>query len=715
MLVALPSAIAFGVLTFTAVGPSYAGVGASAGALGAAVLGLVAPLVGRNGGFVTAPCAPAAAVLSGFAIHAVRSDASDPERVLGLMIVAALLAAGMQIGFGALKLGRFMKFIPYQVVTGYLSGVAVIIAVGQVPKWLGFGPGVGFFHGLSQPSAWQWPGIVVGAITIVITFVAPRITRVVPEVILGLLAGVASYFLIAIAVPELLSTSDNVLVVGPIAANGSLLQDLTRGVSVLGTTRLADLELVLATSATLAVLLSIDTLKTGVVLDALTRTRNDSNRELIAQGVANACSAITGAMPGAGTMGPTLVNITSGGRSPRSGFLAGVFALLVFALLRTLLAWIPLGALAGILMVVAWKMFDWKLFRLLLRRGTRLDFFVITAVILAAVGIGLIQASVVGIILAILIFIRDQARSSVIRDKRDLRQVSSTTSRPAEHRDVLQRTGNKGLLVELQDNLFFGTTDQLFSDLADDLQTRRFILLDFRRLQSMDYTAGHLLKRMEDQLEEHDGKLLLAGMPSTLPTGDSLEKYLTDLGVLGRKRGVRVFETRNAALEWMEDCLLEAAGFPPRSDETVLGIRELELFRELDDQALEAIESASSTRIVQAGERVFSRGDSGDELFLVLKGAVDISLPLGEGIRHHLVTIARGDYLGEVAFLDRGHRSADATARTETHLLALSRTRFNAIARANPVVATMVFARLATLLSKRLRTVNAELRALERR
>ena len=152
MLVALPSAIAFGVLVFTAIGPQYAGAGALAGALGAAALGLIAPLIGRNGGFITAPCAPAAAVMSGLA-GALAIEAKLPfERVVSLMVLAALLSAGMQIVYGLLRLGRLIKYIPYQVVSGYLSGVGLIIAVGQIPKLLGLPDSVGLFDGLSQPA-----------------------------------------------------------------------------------------------------------------------------------------------------------------------------------------------------------------------------------------------------------------------------------------------------------------------------------------------------------------------------------------------------------------------------------------------------------------------------------------------------------------------------------------------------------------------------------
>jgi len=713
MLVALPSSIAFGVLVFTAIGPEHAGAGAMAGALGAAALGLIAPLVGRNGGFITAPCAPAAAVMSGLAASLAGTLPAD--RVMALMVIAALLSGGLQISYGLLRLGRLIKYIPYQVVSGYLSGVAVIIAVGQLPKLLGLPNDVNLLDGVLRPDLWRWPGIVVGLTTMAVTLVAPRVTRVVPAAILGLAAGIGAYFGIATLYPELLVVKANPLVIGPIEASGALTDVVKQGVSSLTTIGLADVRLVAASAATLSVLLSIDTLKTGVVLDALTRRRHNSNRELVAQGAANVVAALGGGMPGAGTMGPTLVNVTSGGRSPLSGFMEGVLAVVTFLLLRSVIAWVPIGALAGILLVVALRMFDWGLFRLLLRPATRLDFVVIAAVIVVAKGVGLIQASVVGVALSILLFIRAQIRGSVLLRKRDLREVASKTSRLSSVRELLHLHGDQGLLVELKDDLFFGTTDQLFSELTDDLQARRFILLDLRRVQSMDYTAGHLLNQMHGRLEERGGQLLLSGMPSSLPNRQDIARYLTQLGVLSEGGGITVHETRNEALEWMEDRVLEAAGWSDDTEDAALELGQIELFREFDDEALAAIAEIARPVQLQAGARLFSQGDEGDELYLVRRGAVEILLPLPEGKRHHLATMARGDYFGEMSFLDNDPRSADAEAKTDTELFALSRGSFNALAHGDAVVGTKVFARLALMVSRRMRAADAELFVLEQR
>lgn len=141
---------------------------------------------------------------------------------------------------------------------------------------------------------------------------------------------------------------------------------------------------VLVPSLTLAVLLSIDTLKTCLVIDAMTNTHHNSNRELVGQGASNMLSSLVGGIPGAGTMGASLINISSGGNTKLSGFVSGVAALLALWLLAPLIAWVPLAALAGILMVTGMRMIDRRSLSFFFTPATRLDFVVILSVILVA-------------------------------------------------------------------------------------------------------------------------------------------------------------------------------------------------------------------------------------------------------------------------------------------------------------------------------------------
>jgi SulP family sulfate permease len=719
MLVALPSSIAFGVLVYTALGQEHAAEGAMAGILGAAAIGLVSPLIGRTGGLISAPCAPAAAVMSTLAAGLLAGTAGlgniGPEKIVALMALAALLSAVFQVLYGAVGGGKLIKFIPYPVVSGYLSGVSVLIAIGQLPKLFGVAKGTSLAAGLFSPGLWNRQGLAVGLVTMAVMAAAPRITRKVPAAVVGLLSGMLAYFGLSLFFPRLLEIQSNPLVIGRIQASGSFFEAAVSRATSLFDIHLADFRLILVPALTLSILLSIDTLKTCVVLDALTRSRHNSNRELLGQGAGNFVSFLAGGMPGAGTMGPTLVNVTSGGRTYRSGILEGLFVVLALLLLSPFIAWVPIGALAGILLVVAWRMFDWNMFRLLRHPSTMLNFAVIAGVILVAVTVDLIAASVVGVALAILLFIRDQVRGSVIRHKRSLKEVSSKTHRLAAERALLDQHGDQGILCELQGNLFFGTTDQLFSQLDGDLQTRRFILLDMRRVQSVDYTAAHLFEQMETRLEEHGGQLLFSGLPSALPSRQDMEKYLAQLGLVREGGGIRIFDTLDGALEWMEEQILQAEGLLGKHQERPLEAKEIDLFREFDEETLGRLTASMRAMSVREGEKVFSRGDKGDELFLIRRGGVRILLPLEGGKRHHLATFARGDFFGEISFLDRSMRSADAEAKAPTDLYVLSRARFDECSRADAAFGVRVFARLALAMALRLRQTDAELRALQER
>jgi SulP family sulfate permease len=715
MLVALPSSIAFGVVMLTAASPQLASAGAMAGIIGAAAIGIVAPLVGRNGGFISAPCAPAAAVMSGLAAELAQRNGFPIARVLALLALTALLSALLQIVYGAVRAGKVIKYIPYQVVSGYMSGVAVIIAAAQIPKLLGV-QGVGNpLLAMVSVQEWKWPGVIVGIVAIVTMALSPRLTRAVPGAIVGLGSALATYGVLALIRPELRQLDGNSLVIGPIRAAGSFLGAVSGRASLLFTVSPADVAVVASTALTLSILLSIDTLKTGVVLDAMTRSRHNSNRELVAQGVGNLGSFFIGGMPGAGTMGPTLVNVTSGGRTAWSGVTEGALVLVGFLLFGRFMAWVPIAALAGILLVIAWRMFDFHMFRLLLRPSTRLDFVVIAAVVIVAEAVGLIQASVVGVCLAILLFIRNQIRGSVILRKLDLRQTRSKWHRSLEEMAILEEHGHQAMLVQLKDDLFFGTTDQLFTELERDLKERTLILFDFRRVQSMDYTAAQLFLQMQQRLRERGGHLLFSGMPSSLPNRSDIARYMEQLGLTGSEERIRIFDTRDSALEWVEEQILAGAGWAPTESKPAIPLEEVGVFRELSALTLRELQPFMRQISVPAGARVFSAGDGGDEIYFVRRGRIDILLPLEAGKRHHLATFGRGEFFGEMAFLDQGLRSADAEAATASELFVLSRQAFDALAHKNQELAASVFEQLALAIAHRLRVTDAEVTALEER
>ncbi len=711
MLVALPSAIAFGVTIYASLGGSYAAYGALAGILGATAMGLVASSMGGTNRLISAPCAPAAAVLTAFAIERVQHGA-DPAAVAVLLAALGLTAGVLQVIFGGIGLGRLIKYMPYPVVSGYLSGVGLYIISGQVPKFLGAPAGTHLGHALAHPALWVWQGMAVGAATVLAMLFAPRVTQRVPAAILALLAGVLCYFGLALFDAALLDPR-NPLVIGPLGGGGGGFVDAMAGRwTGAGQLGMADLSVLLMPALTLAVLLSIDTLKTCVVLDALTRSRHDSNRELIGQGLGNITSAVVGGMPGAGTMGATLVNMSSGALTRYSGFIEGVLALLAFLLLGAMISWVPVPALAGILIVVGARMIDRHSFTFLKQRSTILDFGVIAAVVVTALTVSLIAASGVGIVLAVVLFIREQIGGSIIRRKLLGNETFSKRIRTHEEMEILTAHGSRAAIIELQGSLFFGTADQLYRSLEHDLKTRDFLILDMRRIQTVDVTAAHLLEQVKDMLAERHGFLIFSQIPPNLPSGRDLQQYFDQVGLIREDSPVRVFPELDDALEWVEDRIIHEAELS-RDEEIALELNEVELFAGRKEQTLAELEQCMEKRHLAAGDTIFSRGDAGDELFLIRRGAVRIMLPLSDRMSHHLGTFGRGAFFGEMAFLDGEVRSANAVAFVDTELYVLSRRAFDKFAEDHKKLGLKLMEGIASVLASRLRYTNAELRVLE--
>lgn len=711
MLVALPSAIAFGVTIFSPLGSAYAAQGAVAGILGTIVLGIVAASLGGTNRLITAPCAPAAAVLAALAIELTQAG-RGPEQTLLMLTLVALLCGVLQMAFGAMRLGTLIKYMPYPVVSGYLSGVGLIIITSQIPKLLGAPGGTEFWAALGGPSQWNWQGVAIGAVTMGVMLTAPRVTKAVPAAILGLVAGGATYFALALADRSLFELAGNKLVIGAIGASGGLLEGFQARIGAMGAFDAALAAQVITPALTLAVLLSIDTLKTCVVLDALTRSRHNSNRELIGQGVANLSAAAIGGVPGAGQMGATLVNITSGGQTRLSGVVEGVFALVAFLALGGLIAWVPLGALAGILIVVGFRMFDRHSLQLLRSRSTILDFAVIVVVVVIAKTVGLIAASGAGIGLAIVLFIREQVGGSVVRWKTYGNQMFSKQVRLPAEMEILEQRGEQTAIFELQGSLFFGTADQLYTALEPDLKARRNILLDMRRVIGIDVTAAHMLHQIERALADRDGYLIFSHFAVHVPSGKDFEQYFDQMGLVKAERRARVFDTRDQALQWVEDRILEEARLQ-RATEQPLELREMGLFAGRKEETLAALEACVEKLSYKAGERIFARKDAGDSLFLIRRGTVRIELPVAGKFAYHAATFGRGDFFGEMSFLDREPRSADAIAFTDADLFELSRERFDALAAEHKKLGMQLLGGLARALAIRLRRVNRELRVLQ--
>lgn len=709
MLVALPAAVAFGVTVYSAISPQYAAFGALAGILGATALGLIAPTFGGTDRLISAPCAPAAAVLSAFAIQLVAQGVQALPIVL-MMTVLGILTGVIQMLIGFLGIGKLIKYIPYPVVSGYLSGVGLIIIGGQLTKFAGAPAGTIWFDALIKIHLWDWRSLAIGGATIGVMIVTPKLTKAVPGTIAGILAGILAYAGIASIDSSMLTLEGNSLVIGSLGATSEgYVELITNRWYQIGELKLSQVAALFGSAVTLAALLSIDTLKTCVILDQMTRTRHEPNRELAAQGFANVVSSAIGGMPGAGTMGASLVNLTSGAKTRISGVVEGVTALVVALLLGAFVAWIPIATLSGVLIVVGLRMIDTDPLRFLESRTTVLDFSVVLVVVGTALFVGLIAASAVGVILSIILFLREQVGGNVVRRKSFVGQRSSTWYRPEAEMQRLEQLGETAVIFELQGSLFFGTTHQLYLTLEPELATTDYLILDMHRVQSVDVTAVHMLNLVRDALAERNVPLLLSNVRESLPNGRNLREFLELAGLASDGEKVIIMPTLEAAIEWVEDRLLGDVG-KAAVYLVPLELHEIALFKGSKPDTLTDLNNCMESRSYKAGETIYCLGDTDANLYLIRSGEIRIMGRVGGSSRLcHIATFGRGEFFGGLAFLDHRPRGNDAIASADTELYVLTPEKFNYLAEEHKRIAFVLVSQLARTLAIRLRHADDEL------
>lgn len=708
MLVALPAAIAFGVTIYANIGGHYGAYGAIAGILGVAAMGVVASLMGGTDRLISAPSAPAAAVLSAFAMHYISQDIGA-DLVFSMLMIVALLAGIFQILFGVIGLGRLIKYMPFPVVSGYLSGVGLYIIAAQSPIFLGLSQGTHFWDAFELFVGWKWESIVVGAVTIITMIYANKIMRSIPAVIIALIVGMIAYGALGLVDP-LLFHPNNPFVIGELGGTGGInfIDSFIGRFKTVIYLNIDDITLLLFPALTLAALLSIDTLKTCVILDSMTHSFHNSNRELIAQGSGNVVSALIGGMPGSGTMGATMVNISSGAKTRLSGLIEGIMAVVAFVVLAGFIAWIPVASLAGILIVIGFRMIDKHSVKLLRSRQTMLDFFIIVSVAITALSVSLIAAAGVGLVLAVVLYIIQQIGASVIYRHQDGTEARSKIVRGKDEETLLCEKGDIFSVYELHGSLFFGTANQLYTMLQEDLQHKKYIIMDMKRVQNVDLTAAHILLQIKDILHERDGYLLLCRLPHKLPTGDDMESYFNHVGLLKHLSPIKVFDDLDDAIEWAENKIIKEGMIVTNSEE-ILDLSEFDLFEGRKEQTIEELRTLVETKSYKKGETIYSEGEGNGEIFLIRRGSVRVMLPYAGRKSVHLNTIGRNNFFGEFSFLEGAPHYTDTVAASDTELYSISRDAFEQFSLHHKKTALHFMQSLAAVLAERLRLTRSEL------
>ena len=707
MLVVLPASVAFGVTIYAAIGPEYAGLGAFAGVLGAVALGVIAPILGGTDRLVTAPCAPATALMSAFAIDMV-GRGTPPESIILLMMLLGILTGLFQILIGFTRIGTIVKYLPHTVVSGYITAVGLIIIISQIAPFLGVVGTHSFISVLLSPELWATTAIVVGVVTALGMGYGGRFITIIPGTIVGVILGIVAYATLSLWLPELRQLEGNTLVLGPLGVSGSGYVDiLSERWLDMGKVTLGQVAALFGTAITLAVLLSIDSLKTGIVIEQFTHSAPEPNQELVAQGVANITSAVIGGVPGAGTMGATLVSLNSGSQTRYAAMIAGALSLVGLLLLIGILAWLPKATLAAVLIVIGVRMIDLSSLKLITSRATVMDFMVVVSVVVVALSFGLIAASLTGVILSILLFLREQVGGTVIRRKSFLTQRSSSWYRSEEDMKILEQKGASAVIFELQGSLFFGVSRQLYLDLEHEARIRRYLIIDMLRVVSIDVTAAHVLEQTRKLLNERGAQLVLCNLREN--QNSDLLSFLELMGFVEKQGEVKIFSTLDESIEWVENKII-GRDKENEEEEVPIHLHEMDLFKGRKEVTITELEASMSSIVYAKGDKIYNMGEMGNALFLLRRGQVKIIAPIGGSRRlHHIATFGRGNFFGGLSFLD-GHVHTDsAIADTEVEVFVLTREQFDHLAESHKRIAFLLMQSIANTLGQRLRRTDGEL------
>ncbi|AXR05789.1 SulP family inorganic anion transporter [Salinimonas sediminis] len=507
-IVALPLALALGVAS---------GLGPMAGLYGAIAVGFFASLFGGTPSQISGPTGPMVVVLAGL----FASLSGDAE----LIFTAVLLAGIFQILFGILGVGQYIRLVPYPVISGFMSGIGAIIIILQLGRLMGHEPPGGTLGALSYlPTALadiNFTTLALGIGTLLIAYKWPAaLGKFVPGALAALIIGTLASLMLT-----------NVPILGDIPTG---LPSLHMPVFEQG-----QIFLVVEAAFILAVLGAIDSLLTSLVADNMTRTRHDSNRELVGQGIGNTVAGLIGGIAGAGATMRTVVNIRSGGKDRISGMTHALVLLAIVLGLSPLAAQIPHAVLAGILVKVGLDIIDWGYLRRA-HTGPRWDFALMVLVLGLTVFVDLITAVGVGVVLAALAYVRQVAQLQI----EEVNKIPEYLA-DEEENALLERAQGKVSLFSFGGPLSFGAAADLGHHVREKVKPgSQVLILDFSRVPVVDVSAAMAVETITADATAGGRELVISG------ASPAVTKVLDNINV--HQPNVRMFATRLEAL----DCAL---------------------------------------------------------------------------------------------------------------------------------------------------------------
>lgn len=482
-IVALPLAIAFAIAS---------GVSPEKGLITAIVAGLVISVLSGSRVQIGGPTGAFIIIVFGIV----------QEHGVGGLTIATFMAGFLIIGLGVLKLGNYLKFIPYPLIVGFTSGIAVVIFSTQIKDFLGLEienipadfveKWLVYFQHLDSIN-WIAFGIAVGTVLIALNFY--RLTTKIPGSLVAIVLCTLLVYFFELPVETIESKFGeipNKIAMPQIPIiNFKIIQQL------------------IEPAIAIALLGAIESLLSAVVADGMVGGKHRSNMELVAQGAGNIFSGLFGGIPATGAIARTATNVKNGGRTPIAGIVHAIFLLLIMLLFAPVAKLIPLACLAGILVVVAYHMSEWRHFKNLLK-SNRMDIIVLLTTFFLTVFFDLILAIEIGLILSSFIFMKRMSEATTIHNAENLFGTPEATGEKL-FEEELPYIPKDTMLYEINGPLFFGASQKFQEFLTDLNQAPKVLVLRMRNVPFIDATAVNRLKEFHQKLEASGTTIIISG------------------------------------------------------------------------------------------------------------------------------------------------------------------------------------------------------------
>lgn len=523
-IIALPLSIALALAS---------GVGPEQGIYTAIIAGFVISLLGGSHVQIAGPTAAFATIVAGIVA----------ESGMDGLILATILAGVILVLMGICHFGSLIKFIPFTITTGFTSGIAVTIVIGQLKDFFGVTYPKGmpvietteklkaFIKGFST---FNTDALIVGLICLVILIVIPRFTEKIPASLIAVIAGILMVKLLPLKVNT----------IGDLYTINSSLPTLH-----IPQINFEMIRIALPNAFTIAILAAIESLLSCVVADGMITEQHHSDMELVAQGAGNIASALFGGIPATGAIARTAANVKNGGRTPVAGMVHAVTLLLVLMILMPYAGLIPMPTIAAILFMVAYNMCQWRTFLHLLKTAPKSDNAVLIATFLLTVLFDLVVAIEIGMLISCLLFMKRMSDETELKSWKRADEFS--TEKEAAEQNMLRHIPASISVYEITGPLFFGAADTIKQISVKD--GTRCLIIRMRSVPSVDSTAMNALSGLCDYCKKHDITLILSHVNKQPMRAMEKAGLLDQIGRKNFRRNI------NASIEYAEAIVNEAS------------------------------------------------------------------------------------------------------------------------------------------------------------